>query len=77
MNPTVSFCTLGCRVNQYESSAMSAALEEDGFTVVPFGDPCDVCIVNTCTVTSESDRKSRQMIRRAAKYSSGNVIVCG
>lgn len=77
MNPTVSFCTLGCRVNQYESSAVAVALEERGFVAVSFGDACDVCIVNTCTVTSESDRKSRQMIRRAAKYSSGHVIVCG
>lgn len=77
MKPTVSFCTLGCRVNQYESSAAAVSLEECGFDVVPFGDACDVCIVNTCTVTSESDRKSRQMIRRAAKYSSGHVIVCG
>ncbi len=57
--------TLGCRVNQYESDAIAGILEKDGFRIVPFGDPCDAVIVNTCTVTAESDRKSRQHIRRA------------
>lgn len=64
--PTVSLCTLGCRVNQYESDAIAERLTLDGFTVVPFGEPCDLVIVNTCTVTAESDRKSRNLIRRAS-----------
>ena len=42
--------TLGCRVNQYESDAIAEQLEADGFTVVPFGSPADICIVNTCGI---------------------------
>lgn len=76
--PRVAFCTLGCRVNQYESDAIAAQLEEDGFLIVPFGEEADVTIVNTCTVTAESDRKSRQHIRRAAAANPGKpVIVTG
>jgi len=77
MKPTVSFCTLGCRVNQYESSVISTALEEGGMSVVPFGEPCDFAVINSCTVTGESDRKSRQMIRRAAKFAKEGVFVTG
>ncbi len=62
-----SIYTLGCRVNQYESDAMTEKLRERGFELVPFGEECDVAIVNTCTVTGESDRKSRNFIRRAKK----------
>ena len=70
--------TLGCRVNQYESDAIAGILEADGFAIVPFGQPCDVTVVNTCTVTAESDRKSRQQIRRAVSFSGGApVIVTG
>ena len=74
--PTVSVLTLGCRVNQYESDALCAVLKSRGVTVVPFGEPADVSVVNTCTVTGESDRKSRQMIRRAAQNAS-HVVVTG
>lgn len=74
--PTVSVLTLGCRVNQYESDSFSAEMEKLGIEIVPFDTPCDVAIVNTCTVTAESDRKSRQMIRRAAG-NAGHVIVTG
>ena len=63
---TAVIWTLGCRVNQYESDAIAEMLEADGFTVVPFGTPADICIVNTCTVTAESDRKSGQILRRMA-----------
>lgn len=48
-----------------------------GFTIVPFGEACDITVINTCTVTAESDRKSRQHIRRAKKLSGGEVIVTG
>lgn len=75
---SASIYTLGCRVNQYESDAIAEMLQKDGFTVVPFGEPCDVIIVNTCTVTAESDRKSRQIIRRAASlFENTPVIVTG
>ncbi|MBQ7923345.1 MAG: tRNA (N(6)-L-threonylcarbamoyladenosine(37)-C(2))-methylthiotransferase MtaB [Clostridia bacterium] len=73
---TVSFITLGCRVNQYESDSIAAILEDMGFTVVSAGEKADVTIINTCTVTAESDRKSRQMIRRAVASGSA-VIVAG
>lgn len=73
---TFSILTLGCRVNQYESDCISEALTEAGLTKTEFGESCDVAIVNTCTVTAESDRKSRQMIRRAIS-SAENVIVTG
>ena len=54
-----SVCTLGCRVNQYESDAIGEQLAARGFTLVPYGEDSDVIIINTCTVTAESDRKSR------------------
>lgn len=60
-----SILTLGCRVNQYESDAICEMLKNVGFDIVDFGSKCDVTIVNTCTVTAESDRKSRQLARRA------------
>lgn len=75
-NKTVSILTLGCRVNQYESDAFTARMTEAGVNIVPFGEPCTVAIVNTCTVTAESDRKSKQMIRRAAQNAE-KVVVAG
>lgn len=71
-----SIYTLGCRVNQYESDAIVEKLKANGFEVVQFGEECDVAVVNTCTVTGESDRKSRNFIRRAKK-SAKYVIVTG
>lgn len=76
MNDTVSVLTLGCRVNQYESDSVCARLRSLGVRIVPFGEPADVAVVNTCTVTAESDRKSRQMIRRAAQNAT-SVVVTG
>jgi len=67
---TVSFHTLGCKVNQYETQAMKECFEESGFVCLDFGQPVDVCVVNTCAVTSESERQSRYALRRA--YRSGN-----
>lgn len=73
-----SVFTLGCRVNQYESDSVAEMLEKAGFEIVPFGEECDVTVINTCTVTAESDRKSRQHIRRARSVSpEGKVIVTG
>ena len=73
---TVTFCTLGCRVNQYESRALAELFAANGYTLVPFGEECDVAVVNTCAVTEESERKSAQMIRRAMKLAE-DVRVCG
>nr|MDA8079780.1 radical SAM protein [Nitrospiraceae bacterium] len=72
----VSIITLGCRVNQAESDSLEATLKENGATIVELKDNPDVCIVNTCTVTAESDHNSRQLIRRASRAGS-RVIVTG
>ncbi len=61
---TVGIATLGCKVNQYESEAIAEALEERGFEILKSSQKCDAYIINTCTVTAESDRKARQTIRR-------------
>ena len=75
---TAAIYTLGCRVNRYESDAIANELCIRGWDVRPFGERCSVYIINTCTVTAESDRKSRQMIRRARSASpDAFVIVCG
>ena len=71
----VSFLTLGCKVNQYESEAIAEALEAHGFTVVPFGEVSDATVINTCAVTTEGERKARQMVRRAI-HTSPNACIC-
>ena len=63
-SPKASVKTLGCRLNQYEGLALEAKLRNAGYEVVPFGEPADVGVVNTCTVTNEADAKSRNAIRR-------------
>ena len=62
---TFGIFTLGCKVNQYESEAIAELLEEKGLTRQNGNEVCDLYIINTCTVTGESDRKARQIIRRA------------
>lgn len=75
---TAAVYTLGCRVNQYESDALAHELTLRGWDVRSFTEPCSVYIVNTCAVTAESERKSRQIIRRAkANADDPLVIVCG
>ena len=71
----VAFCTLGCKVNQYDSQAMLERLRDDGYESVAFSDFADVYVVNTCTVTGTGDKKSRQMIRRAHKQNPQAAIV--
>lgn len=76
--PYVAVLTLGCKVNQYESEAIGEALEAAGIAVADVSCRCDGYIINTCTVTAESDRKARQMIRRLiAKDSSAYIVVTG
>lgn len=72
---SVAFYTLGCRVNQYETRAVEEAFLAKGFTIGSFDEKCDVYVINTCTVTAESDRKSRQIIRRARKIGGENALV--
>ena len=62
----VKFHTLGCKVNLYETEAMKGLFEKAGYEITESED-ADVFVINTCTVTAMSDRKSRQMIRRAKK----------
>jgi len=71
---TVAFYTLGCKVNQYESEAISSLFEQKGYEVVPFEQCSDVYIINTCTVTNLSDRKSRQAIRKAKKNNPISIV---
>ncbi len=75
---TVGILTLGCKVNQYESEAIAEALTDKGFLIRPHSERCDAYIINTCTVTAESDRKARQMIRRMiSKNPDAYVLVTG
>ena len=62
-----AFMTLGCKVNQFETETMEGLFRARGYDVVPFEERADVYVINTCSVTHLSDRKSRQLIRRAAR----------
>lgn len=74
----VAFHTLGCKVNQHDSAIMAALFQDAGYEVVDFNDLADVYVVNTCTVTHLSDRKSRQMIRHSARENpAATIVVCG
>lgn len=66
--------TLGCKVNKYESEAVEELLKEAGYQIVPFTDYADVYIINTCTVTAMSAKKSRQMIRRTKRINPNSVV---
>lgn len=69
-----AFFTLGCKVNQYETNAMEKLFTDAGYQIVPFETAADVYVVNTCTVTSISDKKSRNMLRRAKSYNPNAVV---
>ena len=71
----IAFFTLGCKVNQYETNAMIQKFENEGYEIVHIEENPDVCIVNTCTVTNMSDRKSRQVLRRIKEKNSNSIIV--
>ena len=78
MSKNVAFVSLGCKVNQYETNAMSQEFIEAGYNIVDFSDIADIYIVNTCTVTNIADRKSRQMLRRVKEKNSKSLVVaCG
>jgi threonylcarbamoyladenosine tRNA methylthiotransferase MtaB len=72
---TVSFITLGCKVNQFETEAMTEILERDGFKVLPSNEVSDIYIINTCAVTKESERKSRQFINKAKRINPKAIVV--
>jgi threonylcarbamoyladenosine tRNA methylthiotransferase MtaB len=78
MQYTFSIKTLGCKLNQYESSSIAGQLLENGWISRPFGETVDLVIVNTCTVTNKSDKKCRNYIRQGTKFSrTGRVLVTG
>ncbi|HEY9685498.1 MAG TPA: tRNA (N(6)-L-threonylcarbamoyladenosine(37)-C(2))-methylthiotransferase MtaB [Coleofasciculaceae cyanobacterium] len=62
---TVAFHTLGCKANQLETSTLAGGFRDQGWRIVPFDDPAEVYVINTCTVTERSDQESRRMVRRA------------
>ena len=72
---TVAFCTLGCKVNQYETQAMKQRFIEKRYNIVEFNEYADIYIINTCTVTNMSDKKSRQMLRKAKQINKNGIIV--
>lgn len=72
---TAAFCTLGCKVNQYETNAMMQKMIEAGFEIVDFEQKADVYIINTCTVTNMADKKSRQMLRRVKEINPNSILV--
>lgn len=72
---SVALCTLGCKVNQYESDKIADSFRSGGHLVVPFNEFADVYFINTCSVTHLADRKSRQIIRRAINRNPDALIV--
>ena len=74
----VAFITLGCKVNQYETNAMIQKFKEQGYNILEHTKKADIYIINTCTVTNMSDRKSRQMLRRVKDLNPQAIVVaCG
>lgn len=78
MKKTVSFYTLGCKVNQYETNAMEQQFIKNNYEIVENTQKADIYIINTCTVTNMAERKSRQMLRRVKEINpSAVLVVCG
>ena len=74
----ISIVTLGCKVNQFESQALEAIFSQRGHEIVSSDESADVCIINTCAVTAESGRKSRQAARHAiARNPAALIAICG
>ena len=71
----VAFCTLGCKVNQYETNGMIQKFKEANYEIVDFDKYADIYIINTCTVTNMADKKSRQMLRRAKELNKDSCVV--
>ena len=72
---TVAFYTLGCKVNQYETNAIKQKFLEENYNIIDFEESADVYVINTCTVTNMSDRKSRQIIRKAKMHNKNAILV--
>jgi threonylcarbamoyladenosine tRNA methylthiotransferase MtaB len=73
--PTVALLTLGCKLNFAETSTLGKQFLDRGFRIVEFGEPADVCLINTCSVTDRADRECRQLIRRALRTSPNPFVI--
>lgn len=71
----IAFYTLGCKVNQYESQAMSEKAAANGYEIASADEEADIYVVNSCTVTAESDRKTRQAVRRFKRNHPESIVV--
>ena len=72
---TISFTTLGCKLNFAESSALGKALLDRGHSRAKQGEPADICIINTCSVTDAADHKDRQMIHRIRRQNPDAILI--
>ena len=72
---TAALHNLGCKVNAYELEAVRQLLEGSGYEIVPFAPGADLYVINTCTVTSIADKKSRQMLHKAKKMNPDALVV--
>ncbi|NBF41203.1 MAG: tRNA (N(6)-L-threonylcarbamoyladenosine(37)-C(2))-methylthiotransferase MtaB [Spirochaetes bacterium] len=79
MSARVAFRTLGCKLNQYETESIAAEFDAAGYTVVPFAEVADVYVINSCTITSQADRKSRNLVYRALRTggAESSVVLTG
>jgi threonylcarbamoyladenosine tRNA methylthiotransferase MtaB len=75
MNRKVAFKTLGCRLNQFETDSIATEFHEAGYSIVDFADPADIYIINTCTVTGQSDKKSRNLISQAVRKENNPLVI--
>ena len=74
----IAFFTVGCKLNQYETQAMAESLAEEGFERIEFSEPADLYLINTCSVTAQSDYSSRQAVYRAHRRSpEAKILVTG
>ena len=71
----IAFFTLGCKVNQYESQAMAERMVKCGFELVSPNEKADIYVINSCTVTAESDRKTRQTVRRFKRKNPDSIVI--
>src|SRR5699024_12242072 len=75
MKRKVAFYTLGCKLNFSETSSIGRLFTNEGFEVVPFGEPADYFVINTCSVTEHADRKCKRIVRDAKKISPNSRVV--
>ncbi len=69
-----SFHTLGCRLNQAETAIIAKTIQNAGFEIVNFGEPADLTVINTCTVTEQADAKCRQAVRKTLRLSPDTFV---